>query len=63
MPKGSHFCGFITEVRVSSHHFSNADIEAEIAAVRAVTAAEVRAVAREMFRPENRCVSWVVPQR
>ncbi len=38
-----------------------ADIEAEIAAVRAVTAAEVRAVAREMFRAENRCVSWVVP--
>ena len=38
-------------------------IEEQIAAVRAVTPGEVRAVAREMFRPENRCVSWVVPKR
>ena len=34
----------------------------QVAAVRAVTAEEVMAVAREVFRDENRSVSWVLPR-
>ena len=34
----------------------------QIAGIRAVTAADVQAVARAVFRPENRSVSWVLPQ-
>lgn len=35
----------------------------QIAGIRAVTATDVRDVAREIFRPENRSVSWVLPKR
>ena len=35
--------------------------EEQIAGIQAVTAAEVQAVARAVFRPANRSVSWVVP--
>lgn len=34
----------------------------QIAGIRAVTATDVRDVAREIFRPENRSVSWVLPK-
>ena len=35
----------------------------QITGIRAVTATDVRDVAREIFRPENRSVSWVLPKR
>lgn len=35
----------------------------QIAGIRAVTATDVRDIAREIFRPENRSVSWVLPKR
>jgi len=34
----------------------------QVSAIRAVTAADVRAVAREILVPSNRSVSWVVPR-
>ena len=34
----------------------------QIAGIRAVTATDVRDVAREIFRPENRSLSWVLPK-
>jgi len=35
----------------------------QVAAIRAVTAADVRSVARAIFRNANRSVSWVLPKR
>ena len=34
----------------------------QVEGIRAVTAADVLAVAQEIFRPENRSVSWVLPK-
>ncbi len=36
--------------------------EEEVAKIRAVTAADVLAVAQSILTPANRCVSWVVPR-
>ena len=35
----------------------------QVEGIRAVTAADVLAVAQEIFRPENRSVSWVLPKQ
>ena len=35
----------------------------QIEGIRAVTAADVQAVAKAVFRPENRSVSWVLPKK
>ena len=34
----------------------------QVEGVRAVTADDVLGVARDIFRPENRSVSWVLPK-
>ena len=34
----------------------------QVAAIRAVTPEEIRDVARDVFKPENRATSWVVPR-
>ena len=36
--------------------------EEQVAGIRAVTAADVQAVAQDILRPESRSVSWVVPK-
>ena len=33
----------------------------QVAGIKAVTAADVQAVAKAIFRPRNRSISWVVP--
>ena len=38
-------------------------VQEQIEGIRRVTAAEIQAVAKAVFRPANRSVSWVLPKR
>ena len=38
-------------------------IKQQVDAVKRVTAAEVQAVAKAIFRPANRSISWVLPEK
>ena len=35
----------------------------QVDGIRTVTAEDIQAVAKEIFRPENRSVSWVLPKK
>ena len=65
--------GKVNILQMDAHRFQADDVSGNTqkqqivvpgkAHILQMTPGEVRAVAREMFRPENRCLSWVVPKR